>query len=94
MLPSTCRIRPALARYLLEQRDDELWRRLTVLAATPFPPGSHALDTGAMWQSLVRRFHGRRAFAYGDGRRAVVYTYTRMSRIMAEAVIVDGVLRP
>jgi hypothetical protein len=93
-MPSTSRIRPALARYLREHPDPDLRRRLTVLGATPFPPGSHALDTGATWRALARRFPGRRAFVYGDGRRAVVYTYRRMRRIMVEAALIDGMLVP
>jgi hypothetical protein len=68
---------------------------LTVLGTTPFPPGSQALDAHVMSLPLVRLLHARRAFAYGDGRRAVVYTYDRRTRwVMAEAAIVDGVLRP
>jgi hypothetical protein len=93
-MPSTSRIRPALARYLREHPDPDLHRCLTALGATPLPPGSRPLNTNAVRIPVAGRFRGRRAFVYGAGRRAVVYILRRTGTIMVEAAIVNGVVKP
>jgi hypothetical protein len=80
---------------LLGTRDLELERRLAVLHATAFPPGSRSVEAvRAAWRPLAASYFGC-AFIYGTGRRALVYTYEgATNRVVVEAAIVDGAVVP
>jgi len=51
--------------------------------------------TDQEWSDLSERFPHSRAFIYGTGSNALVYTFDAMrERVMIEFLIVDGALIP
>jgi len=91
----TARVRAAVARHLLRHPKSELRLRLAVLRATPFPPGSRSIGADWDWNELTERFPQSRAFIYGTGDDALVYTFDSASQILVvEFLIVDGELVP
>jgi hypothetical protein len=94
-MPHTARARKSVAVYLLQQPNEALRRRLAILKATPYPPGSRSLRTDADWQALSSRFPGLDAFIYGTSVDALVYTYDATRQLVViELAIVDGEILP
>ena len=94
-MPYTVRVRGPLARYLLANPNEDLRRRLSMLRGTPYPPGSHALQTDEDWAHLAERFEGLTVIIYGSSADAVVYTYdAAKSLAVVELVILDGNVFP
>lgn len=94
-MPHTARARKSLAAYLIRQPNEDLRRRLAILKATPYPPGSRSLRADLDWQSLSRRFPGVDAFIYGTSSDALVYTYDAGRQLVVlEFAIVNGEIVP
>ena len=92
-MPHTVRVRASLARHLLTSPDTDLRRRVAVLRAVPFPPGSRSLASDAEWHALAGEFAGLRAFVYGSLERAPVYTYDADSQTLGiEFAVVNGAI--
>jgi hypothetical protein len=94
-MPHTARARKSVAAYLLQQPNEALRRRLAILKATPYPPGSRSLRADPDWQALSSRFAGVDAFIYGTSADALVYTYEADRQLVTiELAIVNGEMHP
>ena len=94
-MPYTARVRSAVAEYLLRHPKPELRRRLAILRAMPFPPGSRSIGADEEWNELSARFPNTRAYIYGTGGDGLVYMFDSDREVaMVELVIVDGIVVP
>jgi hypothetical protein len=94
-MPHTARVRKSVAAYLLQQPNEALRRRLAILKATPYPPGSRSLRVDTDWQALSSRFPEVDAFIYGTSDDALVYTYDATRQlVVVELAIVNGDILP
>lgn len=89
-MPFTLRIRGSLARYLLNNPDAELRRRLAILRQNPFPLGSRALESDASWHEIAARLPDVQTYIYGTDERALVFSVDSQRNILlVEFAIVD-----
>jgi hypothetical protein len=90
-MPYTVRVRATLARYLLGVAYPDLRRRIDILRANPFPPGSRSLDADADWGEFAQAFPTKQGFVYGSRESAIVYTYeARTSTLLVEFAVRAG----
>ena len=82
-MPHTTRVGAPLARFVLEQGDEDLRRRIAILRQKPFPPGSRSLDADGDWRELAQVFPNIQGFIYGTNEGAVVYTYDSSREVLS-----------